>query len=58
MIKLKTKLSEIKESNLVFLVEKKSDIKILDSLKLDSKILNKIEKTIKSEKNEKLNFFL
>jgi hypothetical protein len=58
MIKLKTKLSEIKESNLVFLVEKKSDIKILDSLKLDSKIVNKIEKTIKSEKNEKLNFFL
>jgi hypothetical protein len=58
MIKLKTKLSDIKNSNLVFLIEKKSDLKLLDSLKLESKILEKIEKTIKAEKNEKLDFFL
>ena len=58
MIKLKTKLSDIKSSNLVLLIEKNIDIKLLDSLELDKKIINKIEKTIDWEKNEKLSFFL
>jgi len=58
MIKLKTKLSDIKNSNLVFLIEKKSDLKLLDWLKLNAKILDKIESVIKAEKNEKLDFFL
>jgi hypothetical protein len=57
MTKLKTNLSDIKNSNLVFIVEKNNDIKLLSSLKLDKKIIEKIEETIKSEKNEKLTFF-
>lgn len=58
MIKLKTKISDIKESNLVFLIEKSSDLKLIESLKLEKNIIEKIEKTIKTEKNEKLTFFL
>lgn len=58
MIKLQTKLSDVKASNLVFLVEKNTDLKLISSLKLDKKIINKIEKTITWEKNKKLTFFL
>jgi len=58
MIKLKTKISDIKESNLVFLIEKVSDLKLIESLKLEKNIIEKIEKTIKLEKNKKLTFFL
>ena len=58
MIKLKTNLSDIKASNLVFLIEKKSDLKLLDSLKLDEKIINKVEKTIKLEENSCIDLFL
>ncbi len=58
MIKLKTKLSEIKNSNLVFLVEKNTDLKLISSLKLDEKIIKKIEEIIKKWENTKLDFFL
>ncbi|MBT3853844.1 hypothetical protein HOF65_08050 [bacterium] len=58
MTKLKIKLSDIKDSNLVFLVEKNSDLKQLQSLKLDKSIILKIEKVIKDSKNQKLDFFL
>lgn len=58
MIQLKTKINEIKDSNLVYLLEKKSDISKLDFLKLDKKIVSKMEKTIKEAKNIKLDFFL
>lgn len=58
MIKLQTKLTDIKKSNLVFLVEKKSDLKKIDFLKLDKKIIKKIEETIKNKENKKLDFFL
>jgi len=58
MIKLTTKLTEIKNSNLVFLIEKKSDLKLLDFLKLDKKIIKKIEETIKKVENTKLDFFI
>ena len=58
MIGLKTKLSEIKDSNLVFLIEKITDLKYLEDLNLDKKILEKIEKTIKEAKNINLSFFL
>ncbi|MCD5385261.1 leucyl aminopeptidase family protein [Candidatus Gracilibacteria bacterium] len=58
MIKLKTKLSEIKNSNLVFLVEKNTDLKLISSLKLDEKIIKKIEEIIKKGENTKLDFFL
>jgi hypothetical protein len=52
------KIKDIKNSNLVFLIEKSSDIKNLIDLKLENKIIEKIKKTIKKEKNTKLNFFL
>ena len=58
MIKLKTKLSEIKKSNLVFLIEKNTDLKLISEIKLDKKIIEKIEKTIKKAKNIRLDFFL
>ena len=58
MIKLQTKITNIKWSNLVYLLEKKSDLKLLDFLNLDKKIIEKIEKTIKENKNSCLDFFL
>jgi hypothetical protein len=58
MIKLKTSFSGIKKSNLVFLLEKPLDIKKINFLKLDEKIINKIEETIKKAKNIKLSFFI
>jgi len=58
MIKIKTKLREIVNSNLVFLIEKKADLKLIESLKLDKKIKEKIEKVIKKWNNEINTFFL
>jgi len=58
MIELKTKLNEIKKSNLVFLMEKNSDLKELDALKLDSKIIEKLHNVIIEAKNIKTSFFL
>ena len=57
MIKLK-KISEIKNSNLAVIFEKNKDLEILDFLKLDKKILDKIKKSLKEEKNVFLQFFL
>jgi hypothetical protein len=57
MIKLK-KISEIKNSNLAVILEKNKDLEILDFLKLDKKILEKIRKSLKEEKNLFLQFFL
>jgi hypothetical protein len=57
MIKLK-KISEIKNSNLAVILEKNKDLEILDFLKLDKKILEKIKKSLKEEKNLFLQFFL
>jgi len=58
MIELKTKLNWIKNSNLVFILEKSSDIRELDSLKLDNKIIEKFQTTINECKNKQLTFFL
>ena len=58
MIKLKIKLSEVKKSNLVFLIEKNTDLKLISNLKLNKKIIEKIEKTIKESENIRLDFFL
>ena len=58
MIKIKNKTWDIKESNFVYLVEKNLDLAVLENLTVDIKIINKIKKIIKSEKNEKLQFFL
>jgi hypothetical protein len=47
MIKLKKNLLEVKNSNLVFLLEKVLDLKQLKELSLDKKILSKLENVIK-----------
>ncbi|MDR3150152.1 MAG: hypothetical protein LBU14_00485 [Candidatus Peribacteria bacterium] len=58
MIKFEKDFSEIKESNLVFLIEAKSDLDLLKFLKLDKKILDKINKIIKKKENATLDFFI
>jgi len=63
MIKLEKNLNKIKNSNLVYLIEKLSDIKFLEKLDLEwfdknKNILEKIEKTFKEVKNTNLDFFL
>jgi hypothetical protein len=47
MIKLQNKISSIKNSNIVYLLEKNTDLKILEFLNLDKKILDKINNIIK-----------
>jgi hypothetical protein len=58
MVKLETKLLDVKDSNLVFLIEHKSDLNILSDLDIDTKILSKINETIKLEKNLTLSFYM
>jgi len=63
MIKLEKNLNKIKNSNLFYLIEKKSDIKILEKFDLEwldrnKNIIEKIEKTFKQGKNTSLEFFL
>ncbi len=58
MNKLVAKFKDIKDSNLVFLWETKLDIKLLDELNLNEKILNKIKDTIKNDKNQISSFYL
>ena len=58
MMKLKTNFSGIKKSNLVYIMEKKSDIKKLDFLSLDCNIINKIQDFIWKEQHQKFSFFL
>lgn len=63
MIKIEKSLSKIKNSNLIYLIEKKSDLKALLNLDLEAFdtnkfILEKIEKTFKDWKNTYLDFFV
>lgn len=62
MIKMQNKISEIKNSNLVYFLENKDDLSKLDFLNLDNKIINKILEIIKKwEKqieNMNISFFL
>ena len=63
MIRLEKNLNKIKNSNLIYLIEKKSDIKILEKFDLEwldknKNILEKIEKTFRENKNTSLEFFL
>lgn len=58
MLKLETKLKDIKNSNLVLLIESKNDLILLDELNLDKKITNKVFETVKNNKNQVLPFFL
>ena len=57
MVKLETKLLEINDSNLVFIIEHKADLTLLNDLNLDIKVISKINETISLEKNTVLNFF-
>jgi hypothetical protein len=58
MIKLQTKITSIKSSNLVFLLETATDIKKLDFIKLDAKIVTDIKKTLGKNKNIKKEYFI
>lgn len=58
MTNLVTKLDEILDSNLVFFIESKTDLKLLDELKLNSNIINKIKEIIKNDKNKLISFYL
>ncbi len=63
MIKLEQNINKITKNNLIYLIEKKSDIKILDKFDLEwldknKNILEKIEKIFKNRKNSSLEFFL
>jgi hypothetical protein len=58
MIKLETKINKIKNSNLVYLLENNTDLEKLKFLKLDKKILKKINSSIEENKSLKLEFFL
>lgn len=58
MVELKENLSEITDSNLVYLLEKKEDLDKLLELKLDKSILSKILEIIKKWENKVINFFI
>ncbi len=63
MIKLEKNLNKIKNSNLIYLIEKKSDIKVLEKFDLEwldknKNILEKILETFEKQKNTSLEFFL
>ncbi len=63
MLKIEKNINKIKKSNLFYLIEKKSDIKILEDLdiewlELNPNILSKIKEIFKEWKNNSLDFFL
>mgnify|MGYP001942690064 CR=1 FL=1 len=58
MFEIKNSKKDIKNSNCVYFIETKKDISVLDYLKLDKKIITKIEEKLKEEKSEFINFFL
>ncbi|MDD3793266.1 MAG: leucyl aminopeptidase family protein [Candidatus Gracilibacteria bacterium] len=58
MKELKNNFGEIKDSNLVFFVEKESDLKLIKDLKLDKKIIDKIKEVILKGENKTIDFFI
>lgn len=58
MIKLKTNITELKNTNLVFFIEKKSDLKLLSEIKIPKNISDKIKTVFETDKNMSLDFFL
>ncbi|NVP17962.1 leucyl aminopeptidase family protein [Candidatus Gracilibacteria bacterium] len=58
MKELKNNFGEIKDSNLVFFVEKESDLKLIKDLKFDKKIIDKIKEVILKGENKVLDFFI
>jgi hypothetical protein len=58
MFEIKNSKKDIKNSNCVYFIETKKDISVLDYLKLDKKIITKIEEKLKENTSELLSFFL
>jgi len=58
MLELKYNFTDIKDSNLVFFIENISDLKLLKTLKLNKKIVEKINETIEKKENKVLEFYL
>ena len=58
MIQLKTKYSDIKNSNLIFIAETISDLKKLDFLKLDSKVIANVSISLKWKENQIKEYFI
>jgi hypothetical protein len=58
MFEIKNSKKDIKKSNCVYFIETKKDISVLDYLKLDKKIVTKIEEKLKEDKSEFVSFFL
>ncbi|MDD3145233.1 MAG: leucyl aminopeptidase family protein [Candidatus Gracilibacteria bacterium] len=58
MLELKYNFTDIKDSNLVFFIENITDLKLLKTLKLNKKIVEKIKETIEKKENKVLEFYL
>jgi leucyl aminopeptidase len=58
MKEFKYSFDEVKNSNLVFFIEKENDLKLLKSLSLDKKIIEKVKKVIEKQENKVIDFFL
>jgi hypothetical protein len=58
MVKFEKDFSKIKDSNLVFLAEKETDLGLLKELKLDKKILDRMQKAFEKKENIILDFFI
>lgn len=58
MLKIIEKHANIQTENLVFFCQAKKDLEKLSFLKLDAKIVKKIEKVISAKKSHSLHFFL
>lgn len=58
MITLKTKFGDIQKSNLVFLIETSKELKKLEFLGLEKKIIQDIEKWLREKKNIKKVYFI
>ena len=58
MLKIIEKHTSLKSDHLVFFVQKKKDLEMLSFLKLDSKIVKKVNRIITEKKSTSENFFL
>jgi hypothetical protein len=58
MLKLTTNLSDIKKSQLIYLVQAQTDLKKIDFLELDVSIKNDALACFKKKKNTKRQYFI
>lgn len=58
MINIVENIKNIKDSNLIFLIEEKDDVNKLSFLNLDKSIINNILSTIRKKENTMLQFFI